>query len=650
MGFERVVALVSTATLILLGFVLPSLALPEYSLTFNEASTVVSVDMQSRELRVTHAGRLVQQILLSANLDPAAVYSETATGFTLTNAAGDGTVLELSKDIDQAAYSQFSVIRNNVLRTVQHVDCVNLLRTNWYGGPQQKHQYWPVQKLRFERYSMLSKEADNSAVGDRYWLNALGSFLYVDETAPLFVDQNLGQPGFLCLEARSALPYDTHGPDYDFRYTIGVGADARAVHMSAVANILGKPSGHPAESMVSEPIWSTWARYKRDIDATVVQTFASEIIANGFRGQYELDDDWEVCYGALTFNRVKFPDIRATVASIKAKGFERVTLWIHPFINKGCEPWYSDAKRRGFLVSDHNGNTDTEWWNSATGQAAYVDFTKEEVRAWFTARLRAILDESGIDSFKFDAGESSWTPPDPLLNGPAKRRPSQIVGDYIRTVAAFGDLVEVRSAQSTQELPVFVRMIDKDSNWGWANGLPTLVTTMLQLNIAGYPLVLPDMVGGNGYDNQPPTKEMFIRWLQANVFMPSIQYSYVPWDFDAETVTIALAMTQLHRTMTPAIMERFALAVSDGLPVNPPLWWIDPADTTAQRIYDQYLLGDDIIAAPVIVENARARDIYLPTGTWVDGNSHETHIGPKWLRNYAVPLSMVPYFTRSVAG
>uniref|UniRef100_A0A182QD29 Glycoside hydrolase family 31 N-terminal domain-containing protein n=1 Tax=Anopheles farauti TaxID=69004 RepID=A0A182QD29_9DIPT len=624
------------------------LAQTEYSLTFNEASTVVYVNLNTRELRVTLSGKVVQQIRLSSNLDPAALYTETATGFTLTNVATDGTVLELAREVDESTYSQFSVIRNDVPRSVVLVDCANLLGTNWYGGPQQKHQYWPVQKLRFNRYSMLSKEADNSAVGDRYWLNALGSYLYVDPWSPLFVDQNYGQPGFMCMETRAVLPYDTHGPSYDVRYTIGVAVDAREAHMGAVRNVLGKPTGHPAESMVTEPIWSTWARYKRDINDTVVRTFAAEIISNGFGGQYELDDDWEWCYGALTFNETKFPNIRDTITAIRDLGFARTTIWIHPFINKGCEPWYSDAHRRGYLVADWTGNTDTEWWNSVRGQAAYVDFTKPVVREWFSERLRNILAVSGIDSFKFDAGESSWTPPDPVLNGPLKHRPSQIIGDYIRTVAQFGELVEVRSALGTQDLPVFVRMIDKDSNWGWNNGLPTLITTLLQLNMVGYPLVLPDMVGGNGYDDSPPSKEMFIRWLQANVFMPSIQFSFVPWDFDSETVTIALAMTKLHRSVSPAIMERFAAAVTDGLPVNPPLWWIDPTDTTAQQIYDQYLLGDDIIAAPVIVENARARDIYLPRGSWVDGNTAEQHTGPKWLRNYPAPLNIVPYFIRQV--
>lgn len=42
-------------------------------------------------------------------------------------------------------------------------------------------------------------------------------------------------------------------------------------------------------------------------------------------------------------------------------------------------------------------------------------------------------------------------------------------------------------------------MVDKDTYWGFNNGLATLVTTLLQMNLQGYTLVLPDMIGGNGY-------------------------------------------------------------------------------------------------------------------------------------------------------
>jgi alpha-glucosidase (family GH31 glycosyl hydrolase) len=165
---------------------------------------------------------------------------------------------------------------------------------------------------------------------------------------------------------------------------------------------------------------------------------------------------------------------------LKAKGF-RVTLWIHPFINKGCTQWYNEAKSKGYLVADHTGNTDTQWWNSLHGDAAYIDFTKSDAAQWFSDRLKALRQSSGVDSYKFDAGESSWTPKDPVLNGTGKEHPSKITIDYVRTVAKFGSLVEIRSGQSTQDLPVFVRMIDKDTEWTLNNGLPTLITTLLQV-------------------------------------------------------------------------------------------------------------------------------------------------------------------------
>jgi myogenesis-regulating glycosidase len=128
----------------------------------------------------------------------------------------------------------------------------------------------------------------------------------------------------------------------------------------------------------------------------------------------------------------------------------------------------------------------------------------------------------------------SWSPTDPIFNTKALEYPHRIVKDYVRTCAKLGDLVEVRSAQGTQDLPIFLRMIDKDTEWTVNNGLPSLITTMLQMNMVGYPFVLPDMIGGNGYNDVTPDREIFIRWLQANTFMPSIQFSFVPWIYDEE--------------------------------------------------------------------------------------------------------------------
>ena len=58
---------------------------------------------------------------------------------------------------------------------------------------------------------------------------------------------------------------------------------------------LGKPKGHPNVKMISEPIWTTWAKYKKDISDKTVLEFGKDIRNHGYKGgQLEIDDNWEV--------------------------------------------------------------------------------------------------------------------------------------------------------------------------------------------------------------------------------------------------------------------------------------------------------------------------------------------------------------------
>ena len=261
--------------------------------------------------------------------------------------------------------------------------------------------------------------------------------------------------------------------------------------------------------------------------------------------------------------------------------------------------------------------------------AGYVDFTSATATRWWKERLEHLRTETGIDSFKFDAGEANWMPSSYVLHSDtaeASTWPHAFTAAYAEAAAAFGGMIEVRVGRNTQHLPIFVRMLDKDSRWGYDNGLRTLVTTLLQMSFAGYPFVLPDMIGGNGYaggleDTELPSKELFVRWMQANVFMPAMQFSFVPWQYDQEveprspsslhsfsfpapwprkegfhtpfpkflvfqTIDHALAMTALHASYAPLIVELANNATTSGEPINRPVWWIDPKDTEALSMDD----------------------------------------------------------------
>ena len=90
------------------------------------------------------------------------------------------------------------------------------------------------------------------------------------------------------------------------------------------------------------------------------------------------------------------------------------------------------------------------------------------------------------------------------------------------------------------------------------------------------------MIGGNGYGDNPldesaiPSRELYIRWLQANIFMPSLQFSFVPWIYDEEVVDYSRQLIELRESYSDTIVALARNVVVTGEPINRPVWWIDP--------------------------------------------------------------------------
>lgn len=60
------------------------------------------------------------------------------------------------------------------------------------------------------------------------------------------------------------------------------------------------------------------------------------------------------------------------------------------------------------------------------------------------------------------------------------------------------------------------------------------------------------------------------------------------------------------------------------------------------------MLGEIVVVAPIVTKGATKRDIYIPRGTWQDGNNKNGKKinGPKWIRNYTANLDTLPYFIK----
>lgn len=180
------------------------------------------------------------------------------------------------------------------------------------------------------------------------------------------------------------------------------------------------------------------------------------------------------------------------------------------------------------------------------------------------------------------------------------------------------------------------------------------------MSILGYPFILPDMIGGNAYsfegDNIDfdadvilyPDYQLYVRWAQFTAFLPSMQFSIPPWHYNTLTNVpvnqICKKMVDLHENLVYPLLIKYAKnAVVTGEPIIRPVWWIDNSDETNFKIADEFLVGNEILVAPILDQNKYSRDIYLPSGKWNSTNG-TVYQGPTLLKEYPAPIETIPYF------
>lgn len=422
-------------------------------------------------------------------------------------------------------------------------------------------------------------------------------------------------------------------------------------------NTLSPPGKAPAQEIIKSPIWTTWARYKTRVDQNKVLKFANEIVQRGLpRSVMEIDDRWQSAYGDLEFDKKKFPDAAGMISRLHDLGFQ-VTCWVMPFVEESSAAYREGASKGYFIKAEVDGAPSGlgwgrpkpgffAWWNSQPVVA--LDVTNPEAVDWFVDRLKRLQEITGLDGFKFDAGEPCFLPPRFTTYGPIST-PSDYTRLYVTRVAGqfSGGVSEVRTGHLTQDVAIMTRMGDRFSTWDVGNGLQSIIPTLLTSGLLGYPFCLPDMVGGNAYFGNAPDRELLVRWAQANALMPAMQFSIAPWDLDYTTERLVASALDVRRKLEGVLLNLAQDAADVLAPICRPLWFLDPYDTETFTIHDQYALGNDVIVAPVVQKGAQQRDVYLTKGTWRSlDDRNEIFEGGQWLRNLAAPLERLPCFVR----
>jgi len=539
---------------------------------------------------------------------------------------------------------------------------------------------WPLNKVDIFSAPFLTTDLPElyGNVLERYFLSSSGAGVFVDDTSSLFVSHLSNRE--ICFEVRGnssvrvGTTYASCSPQNAvLRYSVCVGDHPKTVQetMTHPENMfIQRPAELPDLRMMEHPIWSTWVRYKRDINQSIIEDFAHEILSNNFENaQLEIDDGYETAYGDFEFDPMKFPDPKSMVQNLHEMGF-RVTTWVTPFMNPDSLH-YLEGRKNSYFIENKSGNPALiQWWN---GRGSTVDFTSDEARTWYRDILMKLKSDYNLDSFKFDAGETVYLPKEGLEYSKGGTEgcisnPGVYTRKYADTAFSIGGtMMEMRSAWKAQSLPFYMRIMDKGSRWDTLRGLNTVIPTVLTFSLLGYVYVLPDMIGGNFYTANPavdkPDRELYIRWLELTAFLPSMQFSISPWQYDEEVTALALKYTKLHsEVIYPAYVNSAKSYISGEmiLPVGP-IWMVAEADDMyAWEIDDEFLIGERFLVAPIIKEKSTMRDIYLPgspSTKWidrmkcsdddVDTASGDCFVqGGTWIRSYSIPLEDISWWER----
>ena len=433
-----------------------------------------------------------------------------------------------------------------------------------------------------------------------------------------------------------------------------------------------RPTGEEPDLLYfAAPQYNTWIELTYHQNEKDILAYAQSMLDHGFPpGVFMIDDTWQAGYGDWRFEPSRFADPKGMVEKLHKMGY-KVLLWMCPWVSMdtpafrriawGVNP--DDVKgyptKGGFLNESPKKSSygmpypaAVKWWN---GSSALLDFTHPNAVAWFDEQLEGLKRDFGVDGFKFDGGSVSYYAGTKDTSGEGGSAPKTYAHDSTASAAKqsalYGEFAikhkgsEYRNVFGFAGRPVIMRLHDKDHSW---EALRRLMPDMLAAGFVGCPFICPDMVGGGLWKRflpgAPFSEELFVRSAQVQALCPMMQFSASPWRYLGEEnqkiVMNAVAIRQKFAARFVALAKQ---AARDGQPMMRNLEYAYPGRGYG-AIQDEFLMGEDLLVAPVVEEGATSRAVVIPPGTW-KGDDGAVVTGPTTIEIVA-PLSRLPYFER----
>jgi alpha-glucosidase len=191
-----------------------------------------------------------------------------------------------------------------------------------------------------------------------------------------------------------------------------------------------------------------------------------------------------------------------------------------------------------------------------------------------------------------------------------------------------------------------MRLHDKAHSW---DAVARLIPDMLAAGFVGCPFICPDMIGGGSWTaflpGAPFDSELFIRSAQIHALCPMMQMSASPWRvLSKEHQRIFKKTAELRQKFAPRFVELAKESAKTGEPMMRNMEYCFPNMGYAY-IKDQFMMGEDLLVAPVVEKGAASRKVVLPPGKW-RADDGQVYNGPAEIE-VATPLDRLPYFIKN---
>lgn len=381
--------------------------------------------------------------------------------------------------------------------------------------------------------------------------------------------------------------------------------------------------------------------------------------------------------GEWQFDETDWPDAQAMISELEAMGVKvMVSVW--PTVGRWADTFnemdhknYLLRNERGEPVQRYHPDRKPKWENEIKLPRGlpgnfppiyFYDPTNPEARAYIWDKIKSGYLSKGVKIFWLDCSEPEF---------------KHFEFDNLRYHAGNGEAVtllypnahaqafyEGMTEQGEQDVVLLSRAgwagIQRYGAILWSGDidgtfdvLRDQITAGLNVAMSGVPYWNTD-IGGflNPAGNEDAGfRELLIRWFQFGAFCPvmrlhSARETNEAWSFGTEAGEILEAYLTLREGMKPYLMEQMHMASKTGAPIMRPMIYDFPEDDSLANLSDQYMLGPDLLVAPVLQEGATSRSVYLPEGSWTNSWTGEVLDGGQFVTVNA-PLDIIPVFSKS---